>query len=113
MEPVLSQRDQPDRLGDQEDHQDGEADLRLHQGLPRGSGGIVHTSSEFQWSSCSSGVPAEGRLHRAYDPQVRRQLRLGAERLAGGGSLYSVTAIFFPLSRYQEVRTKGFSAWMS
>ena len=61
----------------------------------------------------SSGVPAQGRLHRAHDPQVCRQLRLGAERLAGGGSLLPLTAAFFPLSRYQEVLTKEFSAWMS
>ena len=67
----------------------------------------------FPCSSFSSGVPAQGRLHRAHDPQVCRQLRLGAERVAGGDSLFPVTAIFFPLSRYQEVRTKGFSAWMS
>ena len=117
VEPVLAQRDQPDRLGDQEDHQDGKADLRLHQGLSRGSGGTVGlcTSSPpwFPCSSFSSGVPAQGRLHRAHDPQVCRQLRLGAERVAGGDSLFPVTAIFFPLSRSQEVRTKGFSAWMS
>ena len=67
----------------------------------------------FSWSSFSSGVTAQGWLHRAHDPQVCRQLRLGAERLAGGRFPFSCHCNFLPLSRYQEVRTKGFSAWMS
>ena len=39
LSPSL-QRDQPDWLGHQADHQDGQADLRLQQGVPRGSGGL-------------------------------------------------------------------------
>ena len=68
----LAQRDQPDGLGHQADHQDGEADLGVQQGVPGGSGGF----QGFLRSKALAlpGVPAQRWLHRADDPKIRCQL---------------------------------------